>query len=362
MQKNNRAIKPLKEMAKPALVLVSIVAVILTIVVLSITADSFPDWTGLTVFNPQATGEQRAKTLWDWLDLLLVPIGLAILGYSLNRIEKRRDERHAREVADTEEKRAQDAALQSYLDHMTHLLLEEDLRHTDPNDEKRAVARGRTLTVLRILDPKRKASVIQFLHEAGLINGSEPIIGLHGADLRRLDLRYVYFGEKDEEEEDEQRVKSIQTIRGVNFTGAFMEGANLRDLYIPYADFSMARLTNADLSGVFFKFTKMKGAKLTNTNLTSAYLRLANLERAKLTRANMQNAILDDANLSGSDLTGANLTGANLRGANLMNCEVTSEQLASAINVGAPPMHIELKHKKQALEPEQSADESQSQS
>src|SRR6516225_9351364 len=53
---------------------------------------------------------------------------------------------------------------------------------------KQKIARARTLTVLRGLDSSRKASVIQFLHEAGLIDKDRCIINLKGADLRGADL------------------------------------------------------------------------------------------------------------------------------------------------------------------------------
>jgi hypothetical protein len=45
------------------------------------------------------------------------------------------------------------------------------------------VARARTLTVLQRLDGRRKRSVLQFLTEGGLIDRSNPVIGLRGADL-----------------------------------------------------------------------------------------------------------------------------------------------------------------------------------
>ena len=31
------------------------------------------DWTGFKYTEPQA-GDERVKTLWDWMDLLLVPL------------------------------------------------------------------------------------------------------------------------------------------------------------------------------------------------------------------------------------------------------------------------------------------------
>ena len=56
----------------------------------------------------------------------------------------------------TQEQRAQDPALQAYLDQMSTLLLEKDLRNSEEDSEVRTLARARTLTVLERLDPSRK--------------------------------------------------------------------------------------------------------------------------------------------------------------------------------------------------------------
>src|SRR5438034_7673507 len=50
-------------------------------------------WTG---FGPETSEpKQHAKTLWDWLQLLFVPLMLAIGGFWLNQIQKSREERAA---------------------------------------------------------------------------------------------------------------------------------------------------------------------------------------------------------------------------------------------------------------------------
>src|SRR4051812_33970101 len=151
----------------------------------------WPIKSGLDEFvppQPKPEGYERAKTLWDWLGLLLIPLILAIGGilftWSENRSARRLQEQReaeARQVEEQrivearkiEEQRAQDAALQAYLDQMTQLLLHEKLRASQLEDEVRIVARARTLAVLRVLDGARRATVLQFLYEAGLIGGIE---------------------------------------------------------------------------------------------------------------------------------------------------------------------------------------------
>ena len=52
------------------------------------------------------------KTVWDYLELLIVPVALAIGGYWLNRAQRERE-------LEVEKQRAQDATLQAYLDKMS---------------------------------------------------------------------------------------------------------------------------------------------------------------------------------------------------------------------------------------------------
>jgi cell division protein FtsB len=81
----------------------------------------WPRWTGF-----------RGMTLRSWLDLLVVPLALVVIGFLFSvqqdaRQQRIEDQRAAaeRELA---EQRAHDEALQAYLDQMSGLLLERDLR------------------------------------------------------------------------------------------------------------------------------------------------------------------------------------------------------------------------------------------
>ena len=139
-------------------------------------------------------GVQPAKTLWDWLGLLVVPPVLAIGGYLFARSENQRMRENAdrqrtldRELAD---ERRQDDILQAYLDGMSQLLSDKErpLHRAELGDHLSTVARARTITVLSRLDAKRKGSLIQFLYEAGLINRGHPLVSLTDADLRGADL------------------------------------------------------------------------------------------------------------------------------------------------------------------------------
>jgi cell division protein FtsB len=157
----------------------------------------------------------RGKTVWNWLELLIVPLALAGIGFWFTvqqdaRLQEQENQR-ARQAQKIENQRAeperelavqraQDEALQAYLDQMSGLLLERDLCASEKDSEVRTLARVRTLTVLERLDPSRKTALMRFLVEAALVqhaDGRDPIIGLSGADLRGADLSDAYVYQTD---------------------------------------------------------------------------------------------------------------------------------------------------------------------
>jgi hypothetical protein len=90
------------------------------------------------------------KKFWDYLELLIVPAALAIGVASLNWAQRKR-EREAEEAQqerelEVESQRAQDAALQAYLDQMSQLLTDKDrpLHRAQLSDSLSTVARART--------------------------------------------------------------------------------------------------------------------------------------------------------------------------------------------------------------------------
>jgi len=220
------------------------------------------------------------KPWWDWLQLLVVPVALAIAVVLLNQQDKKQD----RELAKYQ---AQENALQSYLDKMTELLLKENLREAaaEGGEDVVSIARARTLATLRTLDNNRKGLLVRFLYESKLIDKRDPVIDLSGANLSEADL-----------------------------TGA--------------------DLSNADLSRANLYKACLIWANLTGTNLTGAYLRDANLSAS----------FLWGGDLSEADLTGAWLIKATLSNAHLERATVTNEQLAKAESLEGATMPDGTKH------------------
>src|SRR5437763_4113005 len=163
----------------------------------------------------------RGKTLWDWLQLLIVPAILIAVTFAWSATQtrsdnKREDRRIAAGRAAAREAR-QDATLQGYLNQMSRLMLDKKLLSSEDRSAVQAVARTVTLTALHRLDAARKATVVRFLDEAQLITNNDYV------DLTAADLRGAH-------------------LRGANLVGDDLVGADLRG-----ADLTDTRLWNADL-------------------------------------------------------------------------------------------------------------------
>ena len=254
----------------------------------------------------------RGMTVRNWLELLIVPLVLVGIGllFENQQADRQRameaqqqalEERRAEAERELAEQRAQDEALQAYLDQMSGLLLERDLRTSEKRSEVRTLARARTLTVLERLDPGRKTAVMRFLGEAVLIQrgeGRDPIIDLGGANLSDADL-------------------SEANLRGANLDGANLSDANLRWAHLSNASLFQADLSDADLSWAFLIDANLNEATLRDANLNNTDLYSAFLPGVDLSAANLNNADLRDALLDGATLRDANLSDANLRDATL---------------------------------------------
>src|SRR5215217_1084541 len=176
-------------------------------------------------------GYRYGITLWDWIKLLIVPAVIAGGGLWFNVQQREREQRIANE-------RAQDEALQGYLDGMSKLLTdkEQPLHKAQPGDNLSAVARARTLTVLGRLDSGRKRSVLQFLFESGLIYKEQTLLDEGKLIKRRYNI--VSLGKADLHEADLREAN----LREANLREAFLYGADLRRANLSEADLRGARL------------------------------------------------------------------------------------------------------------------------
>src|SRR5215203_1360407 len=225
----------------------------------------------------------RGMTVREWLELLIVPVVLSLITvvFTWQQNERQQDletkrANHAQKIENQraeaeraiQQQNAQDEALKAYLDQMSTLLLERDLRistgdnATEDSKEARILARARTITVLGKLDPSRRTAVLNFLVEANLAQrdevGKRPIIALSGANLSGANLDVVDLLDADLTEADLPEAGLLK--------------ADMSEAYLRFADLTVSGLIDADLSGASLPDVLLDGADLNRANLSGAAL------------------------------------------------------------------------------------------
>jgi uncharacterized protein YjbI with pentapeptide repeats len=316
-------------------------------------------WTGL----PARPGDEQAnlpaapaKTLWDWLALLVVPLVLAAAAFSLSAAqgarqqsqERKREasvqaraEKNARLQTVRAEENAREQTLRDYLEQMSHLMLAKSLgsrdadaesaRPADPNAVD--VAETLTLNTLRRLDGVRKALVIRFLAEWNLITtdwtigttgagqrGPDPVMSLEGADLREIvihgrsgsellamtyseavrprpetwEVKAIVVKGADLRHADFRGSKAVMSVDSADMRGADFSDADLRAWEVAVSCLTGARFTGADLSGLDgMPGIYMVDARGSHVDFSYARLNGAHLERSTLTDVNLHQAATD---------------------------------------------------------------------
>jgi uncharacterized protein YjbI with pentapeptide repeats len=301
------------------------------------------------------------KTLWDLLQLLIVPILLAILGVGLNDAANDRQRRDAKE-------RYQQEVLKEYFDVMSVLLRKEDLRNKKSGDPVSDLAGAYTLNALETLDSKYKRSVVRLLFQTDLIEGYLPIVSLQaGYGLRDVDLSNMYLWKVNLVGADLHKANfqgstlCLGYLMGANFSNADMRKTNLWHANLQYANLEFADFSGANLLDANLNLTRLTGvilqnalysekttfpkdfdpksygaiyigpkANLTGLDLKDGFLRNVNLEHANIKNANLSKTQLMRSNLRSVDLTGANLKQTYLQDADLTNANLTNADLTDA--------------------------------
>ncbi len=250
------------------------------------------------------------RTVWDWLSLVGIPLAggivIAGVGYVFNRKQREREEA-------VERLNAQDTALQSYLDQMSDLLVNQHLRSLPPRSDIHKLGEARTLATLLGLDSDHKRRPLKLVYDLGLINKSDSLFELENAGLDHADLSELSL-----------RVASVKRadLRGANLHGADLSDADLRGANLANADLSEADLSWANL----LPYDERNPAKLSIHNLKDhalpsqkelrftkgkyvltgighrTHITLVDLTPTDLTNTKLEGAILTSAILANADL------------------------------------------------------------
>lgn len=330
-------------------------------------------WTGVPAEPGDGTPAQPArpaKTMWDWLQLLIVPFVLALAAFGLNLAQDQRNR-------EDQQERAREDTLRAYLQQMSDLITDHGLRtrvnvqqpindllqdartregvrtrsRVEPQGDvvqrddapptaAQTLARTLTLVALRQLDPVRKGLVVQFLKESNLITvDPRQVEGVNSAESEMPEVPKVNLNQAD--------LRGAVMPRGLSSVEFDTEGAWSNRA----ADFSGADLRDADfhegyLYGVSFRGTDLRGADFTDAQIPDANYDLACLSGTRFVRARWTGLgkgselipgfqfppRFAEAEGRGIDFTGADLTGIDLRDA-----ELTGVNLDGAKGAQLPP-------------------------
>jgi|GEM_PF-249000 len=296
------------------------IGTVVLILIVSLVVVSIPGyllewkWTGLP-----GTTDNGTKTLWHWLDLLIIPMVLAGSALWFRKVEEdirrerekkekaaekgRRQEKleveQARRDAEAstaklvEEQRAQEAALETYFNHMSELLLDrgDPLLESKSDSIYQEMAFVRTITALRRLDPNRRNLVFEFLRQARLL-------GLKREKIITNDAG----NETTKPVEDPVSILERRNMQDIdlsktNLSGANLRGTDLRKAKLMGADLRKAILANADLREADLSHTDLTGTDLSGADLSEAILYQAKLHATKLRHAILRESILIEAKM-----------------------------------------------------------------
>jgi len=241
------------------------------------------------ISNFKWSGFQK-KSFWDWLQLLIVPLMLALGAFYLNSAADFRDYQIAQE-------RKQQEVLTDYFSKMQGLIVEtKKIKETSgytklhPKDEAarllpefRSTAQALTLSVLEQLDGKRKGKVIIYLAESQLITvdnnklSTQPEIKLDGANLAGMVLNNVDQVMVDKKplgiaitgaDMTDSTIKSVRLFVDSQLGRSDFSRANLTDVYFTNANMSLAKFfqgtINVNFDGTILKETIFDGVRLEN--------------------------------------------------------------------------------------------------
>lgn len=201
---------------------------------------------GFSNFTSPTGDYFREKTLWDWIELAIMPIVIAWLAYRLTNEQK------TKEIAIAQLHKREEA-LQKYFDQMTNLLVEQDLSTEEKPSTIFELAKARTITTLDMLDGRQKGHLIRFLSESRHIANKEPVINLRRANLGEMILEPGNYDEIN---------LSGTNLDKVEICWCSLGNSNLSGCSIELADLEETNLFETDLNYVIFYKSDLYNANL----------------------------------------------------------------------------------------------------
>lgn len=202
------------------------------------------------------------KTLWDWLELLIIPLIFSLGGYLVSVAAEQVQEASV-------EEQYQQRLFRGYVEQISDLLLDKGLSTAGEFSEVKVVAQSITESTLRDLDAQRRNAVMLFLRSTGLatpLPGSASQSGiLSWSNLSNIDF-------------------SDTTMNAIDLHYARLENANLSNTYLG---------GGSNLNNVNFDNTILDKTDFRDASLQEAIFAYTNLETAtNLTEQQLQTAFI----------------------------------------------------------------------
>jgi uncharacterized protein YjbI with pentapeptide repeats len=265
--------KKAKENKIKTMIITIVVVIIAWMLYLRIFEDRPWIKTGIRAYTDWAEVQHPEKTLWDWMELFIIPAVLGLGALVFTNQQRVNDQK-------IEYNRNQEATLQNYMDEMTELLIDQDLQTviSDNGSPVSNVAKVRTVTALRILDEERRNIILRFLYMSRLsgnileyTNLSE--VDLTGAVLIEFNLKFTNLCEANLHKAKLDSANLFRAhLNGANLCKADLTRAKMQYAILDFANLSNATLIHADLTKSMFRETNLTDTKFGNTNLYEAYI------------------------------------------------------------------------------------------
>lgn len=230
-----------------------------SIIYLALNANEAPKWTGFGPYDEKVDGP-RGKTLWDWLDLMIIPLTIGFIGFLYKEADQEKS-------INKQKEKDQLTNVDSFFKILTELITKNNLLNNTSNDPNRIIARTRSIQALDEADSERKGQILQFIYESGLIN-LKPILNLNGVNAKKSNLEGI--------------VLRYAEIRGAYFNNSCLKNTFLDNSCFISCDFSNSNFTECSLNNTDLSYTNLSNTNLKNLNLLTVNFEGANLNNADL--------------------------------------------------------------------------------
>ena len=286
-----------------------------------------------------------AKTLWDWMELLVVPAIFLLIGAGFTYTQKQTEQSIAKKSRELDRnialERQQQQILENYINSMTGLLLNSGLGQENAQQSVTSLASALTVNAIIELEPKRNKQIIHFLFHAFLLTSGQGTHLLRGVDLSGVNLSGVnmYYADLFNSNLSGANLNRAN-LTGVNMCDANLTGASLIGATVSVAELCGANLSGANLNEAYLwkadmRRTNLFGANLNKASLEETFLFGADLSEADLSKTTLTKAVLDESILIKTNLSGASLNRTTLNGAILSEVDLNGADLSEADMNGA---------------------------